>query len=182
MIFNKIKLYTIFHTIYFALFICALHISSTKTALANDLTLIHRFGYWDIYSEIDAQGKNICHIISIPVETKAYDGLRNLPYFVVTYYDPNMYTVSTYSGFGLDKTKEFTVKANNKFFALKIARDYFAYTYNSADDVRLVNNMMENSSNALEVRSNGRDGGTSVDFYSLYGFSKAIKYVQKKCQ
>ncbi|CAL7960599.1 conserved exported hypothetical protein [Alphaproteobacteria bacterium] len=141
---------------------------------------VKSFHQWNVFVENVKNGKRICHITSTPLYTKAFRGIRNIPYVVVSYIGPDMYTISAYAGFVLDRKKKCTVSTNRRTYMLQSAREFFAYTYSSSEDVTIINNMIEDNK-MLEVRSYDSVGGTALDYYSLSGFIPAMRYVREIC-
>ncbi len=138
------------------------------------------FGYWEVLLPLNVKKGNSCHAVSFPLITKSYSGMRDLPYLMISYYNPDMFTISTYAGFIIDKENPLSITANNRTRMLKIARDFYAYTFSSNEDVAIINDMIEDQ-RMVKVRSYHSTNGVAVDYYSLDGFSKAMKYLEHNC-
>ncbi len=143
----------------------------------NEMKRARSYYAWDVYTD----RTNGCHAISKPSESKAFNGIRNIPYIVISYKKPDRYTFSIYAGYTLHETKEPLIIVNEETFALRAYRDFFAYTYDSKDDVAIFNNAMKDTK-YIKVRTYNSAGETSLDYYSLRGFLKAARFMQKYCE
>lgn len=142
----------------------------------NELKRVRSYHAWDVYVDRH-QG---CHTISKPAESKAFSGIRNIPYIVMSYRKPDRYTFSIYAGYALSDNNEPLIIVNEETFALRVYRDFFAYTYDSKDDVAIFNNAIKDGK-YLKVRTYNSAGETALDYYSLQGFVKAARFIKKYC-
>lgn len=147
----------------------------------NDQSKVkNKIGFWKIYFTYDDTGRKVCRAVSSPIETKVYEGIRNTPYISVTYIAPNVYTISTYAGFVINTDKNFTININKHTYQLKPTRTYFAYTYNSDDDINIINDMII-ADDYIKIKLYDQVLGIAIDYYTLDGFKSALLYMEKNC-
>ncbi len=163
-----------FFIFYIAVLLCCF--DTANAVNFNEMKRVRSYHAWDVY--IDAEKG--CHAISKPVESKAFNGIRNIPYIVMSYHKLDRYTFSMYAGYALNQSKEPSAIINNKTFALRLNREFFAYTYDSSDDVEIFNNAIADGK-YIKIRTYSVNNETALDYYSLQGFLKAARFMQKKC-
>ncbi len=149
-------------------------------AIAEELKHMKAFGDWEVYVEEDQQGKKLCHALSKPYRTKAFHGVRNLPFVAVTM-EGSTYTLSTYPGFTLDHTQPPILSVQDKDFALKVERQGHAITYSDISDVSIFNHIMGSKGN-FSIRSYSKYDRVAVDIYTISGLRAALDYMHQNCK
>ena len=121
-----------------------------------------------------------CVCISHPSTSLGFSGFRDIPHIVFTKINNNNYTISLYTGFVIDKNKPIELLTGRNKFFLQVYRDFFAHTYNSTDDVNIVNSAMKNRQ-TLITRITSNAGDVANDHYDFKGLDKAIQYMNNTC-
>jgi hypothetical protein len=149
-----------------------------EIAQAEPLILMKRFFHWEVYLELGRDGVSTYRAVSVPVDSRVYEEIREDPYLAVTYIHPKMYTFSMRPGFIISAFHPVTLSTLQKSYLLKITRDTFACTYDSFDDVKIVNDIISESKNFVEIRSFDSSFNLAVDYYSTKGLKEAMLYMQ----
>jgi|GEM_PF-1326476 len=136
------------------------------------------FGSWEALSG-NVNGEDTCVALSHPVDTRIYEDVRDVPYLAVSY--NKELTISISPGFELSNSNPVTLTVNDTPRLLKNSRDFFAHTYNSIDDVRIINDMRLDRKFCKAVSYDDEEH-VAIDYYSLEGFTDAIEYLRKNCR
>lgn len=154
--------------------------SNISFSSAVKLSHNHHFGAWTIY-EGTKNGKKLCHAVAEPFKTRAFHGIRNKPWVAINFMGLDRFTVSADSGFNIDISKGWIIAIDNGHsIALKVLPSGEIWSYSSTQDVQLINELMQGK-NLFTVRSYNHEKQTALDYYSLKGLHKAIKYMNKYC-
>ncbi len=156
---------------------------STKSfisySLADPIVFKKNFSHWSVYYELKSNGKKLYYAVSTPIQTKVYNGIRDEAYMAITYVNPTEYTISVYFGFIVDSKKPLSLNTANSTYTLPVIQDEFAYTYNSSDDINILNDLVTSSNTLIEIRSYDISAGLAVDYYAPTGLKEALLYIQK---
>ena len=98
---------------------------------------IKHFARWRVFEKQKDKTKE-CVIISEPSHSNGFPGFRDIPHVIFTFVKEHRFTFSNYSGFIINKQKGVLVYVGEKQFLLKPYRDFFAFTYDSIDDVEFI--------------------------------------------
>jgi hypothetical protein len=153
---------------------------SLNIASAKPVALMEHYKQWSIYLEFNDDGSILYRAISNPIEMRVYDGIRDNPYIAVTYIHPLMYTISVYPGFIIGKMAPTILNTIQNSYLLRISWNTFAYTYDSQDDVNILNDIISSNTSLIEIRSIDNGGNIAVDYYSTLGLKDAMLYMQLK--
>ncbi len=143
------------------------------------LKLAKTFQDWNVYHQISHNSIK-CHAIISPYRTKAFEGVRESPYLVISYKGHMQYTISLDSGFVVDQQNGIILKTNNRSYILNAALPRTAWTSSSVQDKAIIEDMIKDSRN-FSIRSYNTSDDTALDFYSLNGLALALQYMEKNC-
>ncbi|MFI4983823.1 MAG: hypothetical protein ACHP6I_01345 [Rickettsiales bacterium] len=137
------------------------------------------FGDWKVLVPVFSSSKS-CYAYTTPFRTKALEGSRDNPYMIITYRGPHMYSLGINAGFPLSGFKGFTLFANNRTHLLDVKIVTNAWTYSSAQDVAIIDDLIRERDFA-EVRSYDQKDKTALDYYSVRGLTTVLQYFDKNC-
>lgn len=143
------------------------------------LKLVETFQDWEVYHQIFNNNVQ-CHAISSPYKTKAFDGVREAPYLIVSFKGRNQYTISLSSGFFINKQSGVILQTNNRSYLLNSTFPRAAWTYSSSQDAAIINDIIKDG-RSLSIRSYDLSDDIALDFYSLKGILEALQYMEKSC-
>ena len=149
------------------------------SALANT-KLIGTKKYWKAYVTEIKKNKT-CFITSEPIKTvgKFNKENRGKPYvFVTNTKGRNSHEVSIKAGFNFKRNKDVFFNVDGKITKLFPVDDR-AWSESSKEDRNLVQSMRKGKK--LIVSGTSSPGNKIVDTYSLSGFTKALKLIDKSC-
>lgn len=139
--------------------------------------LVKTFDTWRVFVRIE-NNKRHCSIIANPILTKGFPGFRDIPYVGFTSTKEGQFSFSIYTGFAINKTQPIQVFVGEEVFFLKLYREFFAYTYDANDDVKLINLSLLSKS-PLRVRAESKEHEVANDYYDLKGLQKAFKFLKE---
>ncbi len=143
---------------------------------AKEIT--HHFNDWTFYaygSEYDRH----CLIYSHSLRAKGeFDPDRETPYLYLVKRGNREFTLGVAPGYPLDVVKGVDFNVNYRSYGLQITLPDYAWTFSSTQDVRLVDEMIK-ADRFVTVRSHGTDGSVALDYYSMSGFTRALKMLDK---
>lgn len=161
------------------LFIILIFAFISSDAKANyNLSPIKLFDNWYVLGNSNSLQ---CHAVSTPNYTRVFHGTRDIPYLMISYIPKYFFTISVYSGFELSKSSPFLIQIGSRSYLLKRNRDYFAYTYNSNDDVRIINDIIKNH-DLIKVHSYNLNKQLAIDYYPIEGLLRAMTFMMENCQ
>jgi hypothetical protein len=161
----------------FIIFIILLLPIHCFAAIEEGGRLIKTFNTWQIFIR-EANNKSHCAIIANPISTTGFPGFRSMPYIGFTSSQGNNFSFSIYSGFVINKDKPIQVFVDDNLFYLKFCRDFFAYTYDLNDDVKLINAALISKS-IMRVRVESKNAEVVNDYYDLNGLEKAFAFLKQ---
>ena len=147
---------------------------NTFAAGKHHTKFIKHFGSWRVFEKDKTKE---CVIISEPLNSRGFPGFRDIPYVMFTFIKGNQFTFSNYSGFIINKQKGIQVFVGEKQFLLKPYRDFFAFTYDSNDDIELINALLKNRE-GIRIRSFNKDLEVANDYYEFKGLDNAFEFVK----
>ena len=130
-------------------------------------------GDWKFVKFTQNDAHNYCYIYTEPKRTKAtaIDGEGR---YIMIVNNDGYATVGVSSNFDLDNSKGFIVTANNRSHLLNVTSLDQAQTYSANQDVALIDDLLKDE-DFFQIRSYSSDDKTALDYYSLNGFTKALK-------
>jgi hypothetical protein len=150
--------------------------------IAKDIKKEQRnIGNWITYIE-KKSNKKICYTYSNPVEQRLFYGKREKPYFNINYLGDKKFTITVYPGYNILNNLPMLVNVENHNIKLDTSQYAYAITYNSAQDMYLINLLIKSTQNYFYVKSYKEKKNISVDYYSLSGFVESLKYLQNNCK
>ena len=145
----------------------------------TELKLVKTFQDWEVYHQI-SNSTTKCYAFASPYRTKAFEGVREAPYLIISFKGKMQYSISLNPGFLIDKNNEIILKTNNRSYLLNSALPNYAWTYSSMQDKAIIEDMIKDG-RSLSVRSYNVSDDTALDFYSLKGMTEALKYMEENC-
>jgi len=154
---------------------------------ARELDSVYK--HWSVYSVKGS--KKICFIVSTPTKQVGNYRKRGQPFLIVTHIKKNVGEVSISSGYPYKTGSEVkvtlkgsSIKKSNKKYNL-FTRGSRAWLYSSAKDVHskdseMIRQMKKGAS--LSIKGYSKLKSYSNDTYSLMGFTKAFRRMQKICK
>jgi hypothetical protein len=156
------------------LFFISTFICSSFAEDKHNTKFIKHFERWRVFEKNKTKE---CVIIAEPIYSNGFAGFRDIPHVMFTLLKGKKLTFSNYSGFIINKQQPIQVFVDDKRFLLKPYRDFFAFTYDSNDDVELINTLLKNSGN-IQVRSVNKNLEVANDYYEFKGLDKAFEFVK----
>ena len=148
-------------------------------ARAADPELIAGYTDWDalVYSE---KSEKVCYIASSPQKSDGKYSERGNVYFLVTNRkaEKSIGVVSVIAGYVYKKESSVKLKIGGKEFEL-FTNDDKAWAFNNKDDKDMVKAMKRGQK--MLVTGTSASDTTTVDTYSLAGFSAAYDAIGKAC-
>lgn len=160
--------------IFLILFFISTFICTSFAVEKHHTKFIKSFERWRVFEKNRTKE---CVIISEPVYSNGFAGFRDIPHVMFTLIKGKKLTFSNYSGFIINKQQAIQVLVGDKRFLLKPYRDFSAFTYDSNDDVELINILLKNRDN-IRVRSVNKDLEVANDYYEFKGLDKAFEFVK----
>lgn len=160
--------------------LCLLLVFSNVGEAAVRLYNNHTFGDWRLYEGKDANTK-VCYAVAEPYRTRAFHGIKSKSWVAITFLGRNQFTVSGHTGFDTDTSAPWILDIDgNDPIALHVLPSGEIWSYSSAQDVQIINAMMQGDA-YFTVRGYSSSKQTILDYYSLKGLHKIIKYMNKNC-
>lgn len=145
-----------------------------------NLKFIRAFNDWAVYKKIEKY-KTTCYALTPSYRSKSYNGIRDLPFLAVAYKGSRQYSFTIQPGYEINREYGMILKTNGKNFRLNVLRPGYGFTYSSVQDKTLINNILQDG-RTLSIRSYDLQANTSLDFYSLRGFSAAMRFLERNCE
>ena len=164
----------------FAFFICFFSTALFSNLVLGETKLLGTEKKWSAYTTKINENKT-CFITSEPVKTKGKFNKKNRgkPYvFVTNTKDGSNHEVSIKAGFNFKKNKDVIFDVDGKKTKLFPVDDR-AWSESSKIDRFLVQSMRRGKT--LIVTGTSTPGNQIVDTYSLSGFTKALRLIDKSC-
>ncbi len=162
--------------IFLVLFVL-LYKTTCFAAVEEGAKFIKNFNTWKIFIKHE-KDKAHCAIIANPISTSGFPGFRDIPYIGFVSTKGSNFSFSIYAGFVIDKDKPIQVFVDDSLFYLKFYRDFFAYTYDANDDVKLLNKVLINQS-VMRVRVENKSKEVANDYYDLKGLWQAFAFLKQ---
>lgn len=148
---------------------------SVSASAVTSTKFIQKFEEWELFKKT-TQNEHHCIIISHPESSAGFPGFRDKPYISFTTVKGGKFTFSIYSGFILNKNEPIQVFIEDNIFFLKIFRNFFAYTYDSNDDEKLLRAIKE-SKGLMRVRTVNNEMAVANDYYAIKGLSHGLNFM-----
>ena len=157
-----------------------LNSNDRKFVNTSKAKLLTTTGNWRVIKEYKPNNHYVCHAFTHPIKTELFADERATASMIVTYFYPNMYTISVYSGFIMKRKENTILTIDQVQHSMPYNRLSFATTVSSEEDVKIINSMLT-TNNHIKIKSFSYDGQVSIDYYSLNGFKNAALYMQAYC-
>ena len=151
---------------------------------ASAQDVVATFDDWTVYSYVEA-GRKVCYVGSHPAKEEGTFRKRSDPIVLVAHRGGEAASeaateeVSVTSGYPYKEKSQVTVEIGDNTFSLFTLKEW-AWTKNAAGDREIVSAMVRGST--MTVRGESRFGTSSVDTYSLKGFTAARKSMADACK
>ncbi len=141
---------------------------------------VKSFKDWNVYAA-DGQKGRTCYIASVPSKMSGtYDNRGAAAVLVAKLpIDPPNVQVSVEPGYTFEKGSTVTVKIGSKTFKL-FTRDEHAWARTPADDKAMIEAMKAGTD--MTAAGTSTKGTTSLDTYSLIGFTDAFDAMMSSCK
>ncbi len=150
-------------------------------ASAQELRELVTFRDWSVFTTTNQYSANYCYALATPYKTRAFNGLRNLPYFMIRHFGGEQFSLSATPGFGMDVMKGFILNAGNRSHLFSKYSSQFAWTGSHIEDKAILNNMLR-SGEYFTIRSYNNHGETALDYYSTRGLSETLRFMAQNCR
>jgi len=162
-------------SIFFIVFIYA------NMAYAEQLRKMAAFEDWVVFKSTNLYQDPICYAIATPYRTRAFDGLRDLPYIAIKQEKSGEFMISATPGFSMNKKLPVEIGVGIKKFDLARRTTEFTWTDSYIQDNTLIENFLQNN-DFFTMRTYSKENKTALDYYSLHGLKNALNYMKKgKC-
>lgn len=161
------------------LLIILLFISPTN-AKEEPQSKLGQFSGWTLLKGT-SDGHTYCYAFSEPYYS-LYTTTKNTPspYLLVVYQGHRQITFTSRLGFEITDKSKVLLEVNDKDILLNATPPYSAMTYSSAQDVQLLNEIIE-SNKYVKVKGFTRLGEYVADYYKVDGLLKTINFMEKNC-
>lgn len=155
-------------------------IVATGPAAAESKKLLGTYRDWDAFTLSTDAGQTICYVVSLPKDTSPDNVNRGQTYITVTHSPARKAfdEVNVIAGYPYSKNSEVTFNIdgnrNNLF-----TEDDAAWAYDASSDKDIVDAMKAGVN--LTVTGLSSRGTTTVDKYSLLGFTSAYAAASSAC-
>lgn len=129
-------------------------------------------GAWKVY-RMGEGGAKQCYVLSAPVKSAGTFKKRGEPYMIVAGGE-----ISLSSGYTYKKAPVLEIDGGKEY--MLISEGETAWAKDAAQDKLLVEAMKRGT--FLRIKGISKRGTTSIDRYSLDGFSKALARAEQACQ
>ena len=165
-----------------SLFLCCLlgFSGAVGAAVDKNLEILGTYDDWTAYAYQDQNGKT-CYMATEPTKSEGKYKIRDDVFLFVTHHpnEKSFDVVNVMAGYTYRNTSKPVLKVDkNKGITLAIHADT-AWTKDSDTDKKLVAQMKKGSKAILQGTS--KRGTLTTDTFSLKGFSKAYRDIQKAC-
>ena len=133
-------------------------------------------GDWTVVRSIDPLDGPYCYMFSSPYRTKAYADSRDGAYLLIANKGMGL-SIGAGSAFELSTTKGYILKVNQRSHLLNVSNADSSNTYSAIQDKAILNDMIKDGSN-FQIRSYSNNDQVAVDYYSLKGFTDALKFTK----
>ncbi len=149
------------------------------SAQAQDIKRLEGGGDWRAYS-FQEKGNPVCYMVSEPKRDEGNYSKRGEIYLMVTHRpaEKSIDVVNVVAGYDYRTDSEVQVKVDSDVFGLFTHKDT-AWAPTEDDDKRLVQAMIKGKT--MVVRGTSSRGTSTKDTYSLIGFTRAYKSINKAC-
>ena len=153
---------------------------SDGLAKSGRQTFLGEFGSWYAY-QLTESGRPVCYIVSKPIRSRGKYKKRGDVVAFVTHRpkDGERDIVNFQAGYTYKTGAKVTATIDKKTYALMTDRDA-AWSKNAAVDKILVAAMIKGS--RLVLKGTSKSGITTTDTYSLKGFARAHKRINRACK
>lgn len=152
--------------------------ASAESALFSDAKIQAKYLTWNIFKTKRGR-RDICYIISKPVDGAGAIYKRGDPYFVVTKIKNNADEINIVSGFEYKENFDPEISFGQRKFYLQTHMNR-AWTNSRKDDIEIIKEMQKNEE--VIFTSSTKDDFIISDTYSLIGFRQAYFKMRKLCQ
>lgn len=155
-------------------------VSSVSLAKTSRQTFLGQFGFWYAY-KLKESGQSVCYIVSKPIRSRGKYKKRGDVVAFVTHRprDGERNVVNFQAGYSYKQGSKGIAKIDKKTYGLITARDA-AWSKNAAADKILVAAMIKGF--RLVLKGTSKSGITTTDTFSLKGFSRAHKRINRACK
>ncbi len=149
------------------------------TAAAQDIKRLDGGGSWRAYS-FKEQGSPVCYIASEPSKDEGNYSQRGEIYLMVTHRpaEKSIDVVNIVAGYDYATNSQVKIVIDDKAFQLFTHKDT-AWAPTEQDDKKLVQAMIKGKT--MVVQGKSTRGTATKDTYSLIGFTKAYKSINRAC-
>lgn len=130
-------------------------------------------GDWKFVQLTQDNHSKYCYIYSEPERSRA-TAIDHEGRYIVIVNNGGYATLGVSSNFDLDERKGFVLSANNRDHLLNVTSLSQAQTFTSIQDVAVINDLIQDE-DLIRVRSYSVDDKTALDYYSMNGFTNALK-------
>lgn len=157
--------------------LCILLVSQLFALCASAQKFHGRYVDWSLFS--NEQGKkNICYITAVPVKKISNAQNRGEPYIIITKTKGKLPEISVVSGYYYKKNSQVELSFGLRKFNMLTYKSQ-SWTYSIDDDIEIIK-ALRNDDSVIAIATSDRNQ-FSKDRYSLVGFDKAYKALQKLC-
>lgn len=156
-----------------------------NTSLASPILaqeLQERFHDWSLFKAKRGEKgkeKDVCYILSAPIERKGYEDRRGESFFMVTNVENDADEISVSSGFFYDNKSDVELSFYAKKFYL-FPHKVIAWADDVNDDLEIIKQMQKEE--GMDVSAVSLEGTSASDTYSLIGFTPAYRKMKQVCK
>lgn len=138
-----------------------------------------QFGTWLVFSEKLTLNRQICFIVSEPIEKNMPEQYRSPPYIAFTKITKNTYEFMAYSGYKyLEGSVEVSIDSTYKFKLAPLEME--AWPFNDLTDKEIIKYAPKGK--IMTVRSFNSRKQEVIDKYSLEGLFRALNFIEETCK
>lgn len=153
---------------------------SFQVMAGSKTEILGTFDDWTAYVFFDNGGK-VCYMATEPTQSEGKYKIRDDVFLFVTHRmaDKTFDTVNVMAGYTYKKSSKPTFTVDNKKAITMVSHADTAWTKDAKTDKLLVSQMR--AGNKAVLKGTSRRGTLTTDTFSLKGFSKAYRAIQKAC-
>ncbi len=167
--------------IFFILYVVLSSFFILTSSHAENLIEMANFKDWSVFKTQYQYDHNYCYALATPYKTRAFKGLRNLPYFIIRHFGQDNFTLSATPGFSMDILKGFILNANNRSHLFSNYSSHFSWTGSYIQDRAILQDILL-SKDYFTIRSYNQHDETALDYYSTHGLKDALTFIKQNCK
>ncbi|MDZ5760985.1 hypothetical protein [Lyticum sinuosum] len=137
------------------------------------------YGKWDVIVRRVGTTKFTCHIISKPLRSALYSGIRNQPYIMIHHFGYEKFILGGSSGFVIESNP--TIYISGIYYSIGLNNNFFYKEISRYNNINIINKMRTDMDEMIILYTSDISGNIAIDYYSLNGINNALNYMNNYC-